>query len=46
MLSTVVMDDCCGEGLGWYGRGAQVKMALRVDCKVAAGMKDDSGAGK
>ncbi len=46
MLSTVVIDDCCSEGVGWYGRVAQVKMALRADCKVAAGIKDDSSAGK
>ena len=46
MLSTIVIDDCCGEGVEWYGREAQVKMTLRADCKVATRMKDNSGASK
>jgi len=40
------MDDCCGERAECYGRGSQVEIAMRVDCKVATGIKDDSGVGK
>ena len=46
MLSTVVINDYYSKGVGWYRREAQVKMALRADYKVAARMKDNSGAGE
>lgn len=41
-MSTIMIGECCGEGVGWYGMGSQAKMAMRVDCKVATGIKDDA----